>query len=367
MSKEHPHILITGGGTGGHVYPALAIGDEIRKLRPGAEFLYIGTNDKIEARVVPQRGYPFASIWISGFHRSLKPTNLLFPLKAVVSLLQSFFHIRRFRPDAVVGTGGYVCGPVLYVGSLLKVPAFIHESNSYPGITTRMLASRATKVFTGFDETARYLRKTDNVEHVGTPIRSSLGSASRESAVRFFGIEPGKKTVLVFGGSLGATSVNRALTTVAPRLVANGIQFIWQTGQKDIGEIKKQIGGVNVGWLGGYIDEMDYAYAAADLVICRSGASTIAELTKVGKPAILVPYPFAAANHQTMNARSMEELGAAVVVPDADVATKLEQAILDLLGNPQKQKTMAQAIQSLGRPDAGQVIAKEILAVIDKE
>jgi UDP-N-acetylglucosamine--N-acetylmuramyl-(pentapeptide) pyrophosphoryl-undecaprenol N-acetylglucosamine transferase len=364
VSNRHLHILIAGGGTGGHLYPALAIADEIGKLRPDAEFLFVGTKDKIEARVVPQRGYRFAAIWISGFRRSLSPTNLLFPFKVVVSSLQSFFLIRQFQPDAIVGTGGFVCGPILYVGSLLKIPSFIHESNSYPGVTTRMLAGKATKVFTAFDATRKWLRQTATVELVGTPTRSSLETVSRNDANEFFGLDARKQTILVFGGSLGASSVNRALTTIAPALAANNIQFIWQTGEKDYQGVKERIGGSAIGWIGSYIDRMDYAYAAADIVISRSGATTMAELTRIGKAAILVPYPFAAADHQTMNAKSMEERGAAVVVPDGNAGQILDGIVRELLADPARRKAMEQASKSLGRPNAGEAIASEILSII---
>ncbi len=365
MSKEQPNILIAGGGTGGHLYPALAIADEIKKLRPDADFLFVGTRDKIEARIVPTRGYRFATIWISGFHRSLSPTNLLFPVKVVVSLLQSFFLIQRIRPDAIVGTGGYVCGPVLYVGELLKIPTFIHESNSYPGVTTRLLAGKAIKVFIAFEATRKWLKQTRNVELVGTPTRSSLDSVSKESAIEFFGLDKRKQTVLVFGGSLGASSVNRALTAIALPLAAKGVQFIWQTGDKDYEGIKKNFEGSNIGWMGSYIDHMEYAYAAADVVISRSGATSIAELTRIGKPAILIPYPFAAGDHQTMNAKATEEQGAAIIVPDNKVEQTLEGVIEDLLGNSSKRKSMAVSSKALGRPNAGEVIALQILNVIE--
>ncbi len=346
------------------MYPALAIADEIKKQRPDAEFLFVGTKGKIEARVVPQRGFRFATIWISGVRRNLSPTNLLFPVKVVVSLVQSFFLIRQFRPDAIVGTGGYVCGPILYMGNLMRIPTVIHESNSFPGVTTRMLAAGATIVFTAFEATARWLGTKTRVELVGTPTRSALEGVSREAAIGFFGLDPRKQTVLVFGGSLGATSVNRALMAIAPTLAAEDIQFIWQTGEMDLENVKENIGSRAVGWIGKYIDRMDFAYAAADVVVSRSGATTIAELTRVGKASILVPYPFAAADHQTLNARTMEERGAAIVVPDAAVGERLESALRGLLADPAKRSSVEAAAKSLGRPDAGEVIAAKILGIM---
>ncbi len=364
MSNNVTKILFAAGGTGGHLFPALAIADEIRKKNPNTIFLFAGAKDKIEARVVPRHGFDFTAIWISGFHRGLKIQNLLFPLKIVVSLMQSFFLIRRFRPAIVIGTGGYVCGPVLYAASLRGISTVVLESNSYPGITTRLLSGRATRVFTAFEATNRWLKRSDNVELVGTPTRESLDNVSKESAIRFFGIDGRKKTVLVFGGSLGATSVNRALIELVEGLARLGIQFIWQTGENDYSEIKKRIGGMSIGWVGAFIDRMDYAYSAADIIVSRSGAATIAELTRIGKPAILVPYPFSAADHQTMNAKTIAQAGAAVIVNDGEVNTALGPAIQELLRDSARMESMSRASKSLGKPDAGRIIAEKILSLV---
>lgn len=364
MPKENAHILIAGGGTGGHLFPALAIADEIKKKRPDTKFVFVGTKDKIEARIVPQRGYEFATIWISGFRRSLTPANLLFPAKIAVSLAQSFFLINRFRPDVVIGTGGYVCGPVLYVASIRKIPTVIHESNSYPGITTRMLSPRAAKVFTAFDVTNRWLKRTDNVERVGTPTCEVLDGVSRKTAKAYFGLNARKQTVLVVGGSLGASSVNRAVNGMANKLISQGVQLVWQTGSRDFQEIRDRIDAKNIGWVGEFIDHMEFAYAAADVVVSRSGATTIAELTRIGKPAILVPFPFAAADHQTMNARTMADAGAAIMMPDSEVEKRLEKVLVELLQNNKHMKSMAGASKSLGKPDASQIIAEKVLGLI---
>jgi len=361
VANEGPRILLAGGGTGGHLFPALALADEMRKLRSGVQFLFIGTKGKLEARVVPQHGYPFRTIWISGFHRRLTVDNLLFPLKVVVSLIQSLFVIRRFQPDAVVGTGGYVCGPILFVASLLGIPTVVHESNSYPGITTRLLASRATKVYIAFEATRRWLKRSDNVELVGTPTRDFLGTISKEEGSRFFGLAAEKKTVLVFGGSLGATSVNDAVLASLDDLLTAGIQLIWQTGEADYQRISQEVTGKSIGWLGAFIDRMECAFAAADVVVCRAGAITLAELTRVGKAAILVPYPYAAADHQTHNARSLIDAGAALMIPDPEVAQRLKPILLDLLGDESRVKQMSASSSRLGKPMAGEEIAASIL------
>lgn len=355
---------MAGGGTGGHLFPALAVADEIRRINPRAVLWFVGTKRKIEARVVPAQGYEFRTIWISGFHRSLRLENLLFPLKVLVSLVQSFFLIKQFRPDVAVGTGGYVCGPILAVASLLGIPTVVHESNSFPGVTTRMLSGRATRVFTAFDATNRWLKKTDNIERVGTPTRDSLDGASKDEASRHFGLDLKKKTVLVVGGSLGAASINKTIGRIAGVLRQQNSQLIWQTGQSDFERMKGSFEGQALGWIGAFIDRMDLAYAAADLVVSRSGATTIAELTRIGKAAILIPFPFAAADHQTFNAKALTDAGAAVLVPDRELDERLEEELIRLLNDDAKRQSMATACKSLGNPNAGKIVAEKILGFI---
>ncbi len=364
MSNDAPKILLAGGGTGGHVYPALAIADEIKRLAPKTEFLFVGTKGKIEERVVPQRGYPFRTIWISGFHRRLTPGNLPVPLKVVVALAQAFFLIKRFRPDVVVGTGGYVCGPVLSVASWLRVPTVVHESNSYPGVTTRLVAHRVSKVLITFEATKQWLKRLDNVEIVGTPTREILGTVTKDEGQRFFQLGTDKSVVLVFGGSLGASSINNAVLSMREDFVKNNVQLIWQTGQADFERVRQAVGVEKIGWMGPFIDHMEYAYAAADLAVCRAGASTIAELTRVGLPAIVVPYPQAAADHQTLNATALVDAGAAVMVRDSEIQHRLKPELFDLLRDESHRRNMAKASKSLGKPGAGIEIARNILGMI---
>jgi UDP-N-acetylglucosamine--N-acetylmuramyl-(pentapeptide) pyrophosphoryl-undecaprenol N-acetylglucosamine transferase len=363
VSDQCPKILIAAGGTGGHVFPAIAIADEIKKMKPNTEFLFVGTKKKIESRIVPERGYAIAFIWISGFDRSIRAGTLLMPLKIAVSFIQSFFLIRRFRPDAVVGTGGYVCGPVLFVASLLTIPTVVHESNSYPGITTRLLSARLTKVFVAFAATSQWLKRKDNIRVVGTPTRPGLGRISREDGLRFFRLDPAKKTVLVFGGSLGASSINHAMKMIVDRLASSGVQIIWQTGRSEsaLADKMKQ---KDIGWMGSFIDAMEYAYAAADVVVCRAGATTLAELTLLGKASILIPYPYATAGHQTFNAKTLADAGASIMIADQDIRARLENELLALLEDDDRRKKMGRASLSLGRPDAGNEIAQQILQLI---
>jgi UDP-N-acetylglucosamine--N-acetylmuramyl-(pentapeptide) pyrophosphoryl-undecaprenol N-acetylglucosamine transferase len=364
VAKDAPNILLAGGGTGGHLFPALAIADEIRQLQPKAAFLFLGTKGKIESRVVPERGYPFRTIWISGFHRRLTLDNFLFPLKVLVSLVQSLFLIRQFKPDVVVGTGGYVCGPILFMASLLRIPTVIHESNSYPGVTTRLLAKKVTTVFIAFDAARRWLKRTDNVILVGTPTREKLGTISRDEGRMFFHIAADKKTLLIFGGSLGAASINDAAIESLPELLAADVQLVWQTGQSDYDRVRRAVGDRNIGWLGPFIDKMEYAFGAADLVVCRAGATTLAELTRVGKPAIVVPYPFAAGDHQTHNARSLADAGAALMIADQGARQSLKEISLKLLNDPRRLDQMSKASAQLGKPHAGREIARAILGMI---
>jgi len=364
VGTSAPNILLAGGGTGGHLFPALAIADEIKRLEPNATFLFLGTKGKIEARVVPQRGYAFRTIWISGFHRRLTIDNLLFPLKVIVSLIQSLFVIRQFKPDVVVGTGGYVCGPILFMASLLGIPTVIHESNSYPGVTTRLLAARVSTVFIAFEEARRWLKRSDNVILMGTPTRDALGTISRDAGAAAFELEQGKKTLLVFGGSLGAVSINNAVLASLDEWGQRGIQLIWQTGQGDYERIRSAIGSKTAIWLGAFIDKMEYAFGAADLVVCRAGATTLAELTRVGKPAIVVPYPHAAGDHQTHNARSLANAGAATMITDQNLAKEFGPNVLALLESPARLAAMSAESKKLGRPAAGPEIAASIRRMI---
>ncbi len=356
-------MALAGGGTGGHLFPAMAIAERLREERPDSEFLFFGTSGKIEARVVPQRGFPFASIWISGFHRSLRPGNLLFPIKVVVALWQSWRALRQFRPHIVIGTGGYVCGPVLMVASWMGIPTVVHESNSYPGVTTRLLASRADQLLVSFEDTKRWLSRTDRVTVVGTPVRKGLGSMDRAEARKQLGLDPSRTTVLIIGGSLGATSINRAVAASTEMIRKAGVQLLWQTGRTDEADMLARFEDAGIGRVMGFIEDMNAAYASADVVVARAGASTLAEVTAIGKASVLVPYPHAAADHQMKNARSMEAAGAALVVADKDAMEHLVPAVLKLATDAAARRTMEQSAKALGRPDAAGEIVRILLSM----
>jgi UDP-N-acetylglucosamine--N-acetylmuramyl-(pentapeptide) pyrophosphoryl-undecaprenol N-acetylglucosamine transferase len=363
-------VLFAGGGTGGHLFPALAIAGELKALRPGAEILFVGTKHKIEARVVPQHGFGFRTIWISGFHRSLRISNLLFPVKVIVAMMQAFSILREFRPDVAVGTGGYVSGPMLFASTLRRIPTLIQEQNSFPGETTRFLAKRVDEVHITFEQSRKYLPADGRVYLSGNPTRSSLSGAEADAALRYFGFapDPAKRTILVFGGSLGAAAINRALERSLPELVRSNVRVIWQTGADDasMGQELRRKMGPDALWAGAFIDRMDLAYAASSLVVCRAGATTIAELTLLGKPAILVPYPRAAANHQAENARALVEAGAALMVEDAQVADRLVGLVTGLLDGSALPAMSAKSL-SLGRPEAARIIAGHVLRLAGSE
>lgn len=359
-------VVFAGGGTGGHLFPALAIAGELRAMEPDAAILFVGTKRKIEARIVPEQGFRFRTIWISGFHRSLRVGNLLFPVKVIVAMIQAFSILNKFRPDVVVGTGGYVSGPMLFAATLKGIPTLIQEQNSYPGETTRFLAKRADEVHITFEESRRHLPKRGGIFLSGNPTRGSLDHVDAEAALGYFGFsnDPSMKTLLVFGGSLGAASINRSLERNLDELLRNGIRVIWQTGADDAAAAAgcRARHGAQRLWVGAFIDKMEYAYAASTLVLCRAGATTIAELTRLGKPAVLVPYPRAAANHQAENARTLVDAGAAVMVEDRAIGDQLVGTVLRLLNGGDLGRMSANG-RTLGRPDAAKVLARRVMAL----
>jgi UDP-N-acetylglucosamine--N-acetylmuramyl-(pentapeptide) pyrophosphoryl-undecaprenol N-acetylglucosamine transferase len=367
-------VIFAGGGTGGHLFPALAIAEEVRVREPAAAVLFVGTKDKIEARVVPQLGWEFRTIWISGFHRTMRLSNVLFPVKVLVSLVQSIAIIRKFKPDVVVGTGGYVAGPVLRAAIMRGVPTLLQEGNSYPGVTTRVLASKVRELHLTFESSRKYFARQDNIFVTGHPTRPGLASVTRSEGLSYFGMAPGKdqKTLLVFGGSLGAHTINRAVEKHLQALMANNVRLLWQTGKEDfpwaqsLAAALAPAGGEVQVWVSAFIDRMDCAYQAADLVVARSGATTIAEIVRLGKPAILVPYPHAAADHQTENARSLVEAGAAELVVDSEVEEKLLGSVLAAF-SPGTLSRMSAKSLSLARPGAAAEIANHVLALAQEE
>ena len=362
MNPDAPTLVFAAGGTGGHLYPAIAVAEEIRRRRPDAVITFIGARGRIEEQVVPGLGFPFISIRISGLRRRFSLQTALFPLILAVAMCRSFVLLRKLKPGAVIGTGGFVCGPVVIVAQMLGIPTILQEQNSVPGVTTRLLARRATEVHVTFEGSQRYFTRQDNIHVSGNPTRAAFGAATRAESAAFFGIEADRKTVLVFGGSQGAGSLNAAMLPLAPALAHQAIQVIWQTGVKDFEGVRNSMQSVEqMVRVFSFIDRMDMAFAASDLAVCRAGASTIAELTRVGVPAVFVPYPFAAADHQTENARAAAKAGAAIVVPDGEAAARLPSVIRDLLGDDARRQSMAESSRRLGRPGAAGILADAVM------
>ncbi len=360
------NITFAGGGTGGHLFPAIAIADELKKIQPDVNITFIGTKDKIEARVVPQRGYNFAPIWISGFRRKLTMSNLLFPVKVAVAIIESFFLMKKLKPDVVVGTGGYVCGPPLFAATVLGIPTLIQEQNSFPGATTRTLASRVSEVHLTFESSKGFLKRLDNVRVSGNPTSARFGSVSREEGAKCFSLSPSAKTLLVFGGSLGATSINEEIAKILTALMDLNLQLIWQTGHTDFGRIEALHRSNPAVRVLKFIEQMEFAYAASDVAVCRAGASTLAELTIVGLPSILIPYPFAAADHQTENAKTMVASGAAVMIKDIDLSRELLPTIKSLSADRMRLQTMSRNAKQLGKPEAATTLAQAVTRLASK-
>jgi UDP-N-acetylglucosamine--N-acetylmuramyl-(pentapeptide) pyrophosphoryl-undecaprenol N-acetylglucosamine transferase len=361
-------ILFAAGGTGGHLYPAIAIADEIKRVQPDASIMFVGTEDTLEARVIPMRGYSFTHIWISGFQRSLSLQNILFPLKVGVALGQSFAIIRKLRPHVVVGTGGYVCGPALFAATLMGRRTLIQEQNSYPGVTTRVLASRVDEVHIAFENSRYYLKGAKNLKLSGNPTRSSIGTVSREGGRTFFGLEPEKKTLLVLGGSAGARSINTALREILAHIVGLDIQVIWQTGTEDYERIKSAVesmsGAIQIATrVYKFIESMEFAYGACDLAVCRAGATTIAELARAGTPAVLVPYPYATADHQTQNAKAVANHGASAMLADSNLTSQLFRTVRTLLADPAQLKRMSEKARTMSKPAAAETLAQAVISL----
>ncbi|HMN24084.1 MAG TPA: undecaprenyldiphospho-muramoylpentapeptide beta-N-acetylglucosaminyltransferase [Ignavibacteriaceae bacterium] len=352
-------FLFAGGGTGGHLYPAIAVADEIKRLKPESEIIFVGTKSKIEGRVIPKLGYGFRSIWIKGFARKFNLENLLFPVKLFVSLVQSLFISFRFKPRVAIGSGGYVAGPAIWGASVMGAKIILMESNSYPGVTTRLLERYADEVNISFDDSKKYLRKPDKLKLTGNPVRSELGSSTKEEAKRFFGLDENKFTVLVLGGSLGAASINNAVASCVEELKNKSLQIIWQTG-KNYYQSYKSINLDSVIILD-FVEDMNKAYSACDLLVARAGATTIAELTVLGIPSILIPSPHVAENHQYFNAKSLADNNAAVLIKDSDVNSVLKEKILETAANKNLLKSLSENAKRISKPDAANVIAKSAI------
>ncbi len=358
-------IMIAGGGTGGHIFPAIAIANAIKKIKPDAQILFVGAKGKMEMEKVPQAGYEIKGLDIAGFNRSSLIKNIGLPFKLVKSFMQVRTIINRFKPDAVIGVGGYSSFPVLRFAQSKGIKTFIHESNSFAGKSNIMLGKKATKIFVATDDMSKFFT-AEKLMITGNPVRKAISEStvSHEEGLKFFGLNADKKTVLVVGGSLGAKSINEAIDAGIDEFEKNNLQLIWQTGKPYAEQGKARANGKTNVWVNDFITQMDNAYAAADVIISRAGAMAIAEICLTAKPAVFVPYPFAAEDHQTANAKSLVEKNAALMVKDDEAKQKLVGSIVALLNDEVKQNELKQNIAKLAVADADVVVAEEILKLI---
>lgn len=366
--QQRPYrFIISGGGTGGHIYPAIAIANQIKAMHPNAAILFVGAIGRMEMTRVPEAGYRIVGLWISGLQRRLTLDNLSFPWKVISSIRMSNRILKEFQPDAVVGVGGYASGPLLYAATRKGIPALVQEQNSYAGITNKLLAKRAQKICVAYPNMESFF-PTDKLVMTGNPVRKDIMQleGKRREALLHFGLTSEKKTILVIGGSLGARTLNESIAAGLQQIADTGNQLIWQTGRAyypQAQKLEKPYTDAGIRTFD-FIRQMDLAYAAADVVVSRAGALSISELCLAGKPSILVPSPNVAEDHQTKNAMALVQQQAALLVRDAEAQQKLLPAALELAGNGAEQQRLAQNIVKLARPNAAIDIVNELLKLV---
>lgn len=361
MSKDQLtyRFLFAGGGTGGHLYPGIAVAHKILELQPNAKILFVGTKKKIEARVLPKLGLEFKSIWISGFSRKMTFKNLLLPLKLIISMLQSLFISIKFKPQVAIGTGAYVSGPAIWGASVVGARVVLLEQNSYPGVTNRLLERKAERIFISFEESKKYFRDPSKLVNSGNPIRVDIQSESREKSFEYFELDPNKKTLVIIGGSLGAGSVNKAIEKNLQQLKELGIQILWQTGEGYFDNYQKYDD--EVVRVEKYFDNISLTYDVADLLIVRAGATTIAEVAALELPVIFVPSPNVAENHQYKNAKVLYDSNAAELITDKEISDSVVEVVKRLIFNSEKLNEYRNNIKKFAKPDAANIIANEII------
>ncbi|MEM1057160.1 MAG: undecaprenyldiphospho-muramoylpentapeptide beta-N-acetylglucosaminyltransferase [Bacteroidota bacterium] len=365
-----PRVLFACGGTGGHVYPAIAIADAVREIVPGAAVAFAGTQDRMEWEAVPKAGYAIHPITVSGFQRGLSADalgrNLTFPFKLAKGFADAFRLVGDFDPEVVVGTGGYVSGPVGLAASLRKRRLVLQEQNAYAGATNKLLAPRADTVFVAFEVARPFFPSGTEIVVSGNPVRQDLTEADPAEARAHWGIAPEARVLLAMGGSLGAGPINGVLKLHLRELLADeNVVVIWAAGKRYYETLREAIPAHDRLRLMPYLDRMDLAYAAADLALCRSGAITCSELAVTGTPSVLVPSPNVTADHQTKNARALAEAGAAVLLPEADLDARFGDAVIALLSDPASLAHMSREALAIARPDAAMEIARAVVALAD--
>ncbi|MFK7833672.1 MAG: undecaprenyldiphospho-muramoylpentapeptide beta-N-acetylglucosaminyltransferase [Winogradskyella sp.] len=357
--KQYKFIL-SGGGTGGHIYPAAAIADELKSRYPDAEFLFVGASDRMEMEKVPQAGYKIEGLWISGIQRKLTLKNLAFPFKLISSLLRSRKIVKAFQPDAVIGTGGFASGPLLQIATSNKIPSLIQEQNSFPGITNKLLAKKVNTICVAYEGLEKFFPK-EKIKLTGNPIRKDLLKVKDKQieGKDAFTLKHNKQTLLVLGGSLGARRINQLIEANITFFEAQDIQVIWQCGKLYYSQYKRYNDSKNM-QVHAFLNQMDLAYAAADVIISRAGAISVSELCIVGKPVIFIPSPNVAEDHQTKNAKSVADKNAAILIKEKDLDADFQKEFSELIENEEKRKELSKHIEALALINATNDIVDEV-------
>jgi len=359
-NKATYRIILSGGGTGGHIYPAIAIANELKSRFPDAEFLFVGALDKMEMEKVPEAGYKIEGLWISGIQRKLTLKNLAFPFKLIISLLRSRKILKTFRPNVAIGTGGFASGPLLQVAASKNIPSLIQEQNSYPGITNKLLGKKVNKICVAYDGLERFFPK-EKIVKTGNPIRQDLLEIDNKSikAKDIFKLKHGKHTLLVLGGSLGSRRINQLIENELEFFQTQNVEVIWQCGKLYYQEYKFYNNQEDV-QVHPFLNNMDFAYAASDIIISRAGAGSVSELCVVGKPVIFIPSPNVAEDHQTKNAMAIVEKNAALMIKEADLEIDFENMFSQLVNNLERRKELSENIKELALVNATKDIADEV-------
>jgi len=368
--KKELKIIISGGGSGGHIFPAIAIAEAIKEKHPNADILFVGAKGKMEMEKIPEAGYEIIGLWISGFRRSFSFDNLSFPLKVISSLLKSRSILKSFKPDLVFGVGGFASGPLVQAAAWRGCKTLIQEQNSYPGITNKILSKSVDKICVAYDEMHRFFPK-DKMIKTGNPIRQAITNPlpDRAEALSYFGLEEGKPVLFVTGGSLGARGINEAVANCLDEIEEMGLQVLWQSGKlyhEWAEELLKNRGG-NCAKLLPFVKRMDMAYSAADILLSRAGAMSIAEQQVIGKAVILQPSPNVAEDHQTHNAMALVKKNAAFMITDKEAKTKLAEKLRELVQNPQVRKELGISLKQMEMTNASEQIVAAGLALIEED
>lgn len=368
--KKNLRIIISGGGTGGHIFPAVSIANAIKTLQPDSEILFVGAEGRMEMQRVPAAGYPIKGLPVAGFDRKNLFKNIPVLIKLFKSQRLAKKIVKDFKPHAAIGVGGYASGPTLKVAGSMGIPTLLQEQNSYAGVTNKLLAKQAKKICVAYEGMERFFSK-EKIILTGNPVRQGLTNStiSREEAVQSFGLDPKKQTILILGGSLGARTINQCLMSNLQKIKDSGVQFIWQTGKIYIDEVQNTVakfGELPMLYVTDFISDMAKAYTAADLVISRAGAGSISEFCLLKKPIILVPSPNVAEDHQTQNALALVNKNAALYVKDADANEKLLDTAIATANQPELLKNLSTNIAELAFTDSANVIAKEVIKLAEK-